>query len=56
MSDAERRALELFPPTYTAETWVRKMPDVNLPLRRAYVRGWQDKENNNPDPIDEMAV
>ena len=40
MSDAERKALELYPPKFNAETWVRKLPDVNAPLRRAYVEGW----------------
>jgi len=42
MSDAEKRALELFPPKHIRETWVRTDPDINAPLRAAYVKGWQD--------------
>lgn len=42
MTDAERRALELFPPKYIRETWVRKQADVNAPLRAAYLKGVQD--------------
>lgn len=42
MTDAETRALELFPPKYNAETWVWRQPDVNAPLRAAYVKGFQE--------------
>lgn len=45
MTDAETRALELYPPKYIRKTWVRTEPDVNAPLRAAYVQGWKDKEN-----------
>lgn len=53
MTDAEQRALELYPPKFIRETWVRADPDVNAPLRAAYVKGWQDaeKELNNPYPF-----
>lgn len=54
MTEAEERALEKYPPKYIAETWVRKPADVNIPLRRAYVEGWN--ESQQPDPIDDMAV
>ena len=54
MTEAERRALEIYPPKYIAETWVRKPADVNAPLRRAFVEGWQASQQ--PDAIDEMAV
>lgn len=40
MSNAEKRALELYPPKYIRETWKRTEPDVNAPLRDAYVKGW----------------
>lgn len=43
MTDAETRAMQLFPPKYTAETWVRRQPDVNAPLRAAYIQGWKDR-------------
>lgn len=39
MTDAERRALELYPPQYIRETWKRTEPDINAPLRDAYVKG-----------------
>ena len=42
MSKAETRALELYPPKYIRETWVRTEPDVNAPLRDAYVKGHKD--------------
>ena len=42
MSKAEQRALELYPPKYIRETWVRTEPDVNTPLRDAYVKGFQE--------------
>lgn len=42
MSSAEKRALELFPPKYIRETWKRTEPDVNAPLRDAYVKGFQE--------------
>lgn len=42
MTDAELRAMQLFPPKYTVETWVRRQPDVNAPLRAAYVKGFQE--------------
>lgn len=42
MSKAETRALELYPPKYIRETWVRTEPDVNTPLRDAYVKGYND--------------
>ena len=42
MSSAEKRALELYPPKYIRETWKRTEPDVNAPLRDAYVKGFQD--------------
>lgn len=42
MSSAEKRALELYPPKYIRETWVRTEPDVNTPLRDAYVKGFQE--------------
>lgn len=42
MSNAEQRALELYPPKYIRETWVRTEPDVNAPLRDAYVKGFQE--------------
>lgn len=42
MSKAEKRALELYPPKYIRETWVRTEPDVNTPLRDAYVKGFQE--------------
>lgn len=42
MSKAEQRALELYPPKYIRETWVRTGPDVNAPLRDAYVKGFQE--------------
>lgn len=45
---AERRALELFPPVYIAETWRRQDPDRNAPLRAAYVKGWNDAQNKQP--------
>ncbi len=43
---AERRALELFPPKYIAETWRRQDPDRNAPLRAAYVKGCKDTLQN----------
>ena len=42
MSNAEQRALELYPPQYIRETWKRTEPDVNAPLRDAYVKGFQE--------------
>ena len=42
MSNAEKRALELYPPKNIRETWKRTGPDVNAPLRDAYVKGFQD--------------
>lgn len=42
MSNAEKRALELYPPKYIRETWKRTEPDVNAPLRDAYVKGFQE--------------
>lgn len=42
MNIAEKRALEIYPPKYIRETWVRTEPDVNTPLRDAYVRGFQE--------------
>ena len=42
MSKAEERALELYPPQYIRETWKRTEPDVNAPLRDAYVKGFQE--------------
>lgn len=54
MSEAEKRALEKYPPKYIAETWVRKPADVNIPLRRAFVEGWN--ESQQTDPVDDMAV
>lgn len=42
MSSAEKRALELYPPQYIRETWKRTEPDVNAPLRDAYVKGFQE--------------
>ena len=42
MSNAEKRALELYPPQYIRETWKRTEPDVNAPLRDAYVKGFQE--------------
>ena len=54
MTEAERKALELYPPKYIRETWIRTQPDVNAPLRRAFVEGW--KASQQSDPIDEMAV
>jgi hypothetical protein len=48
MSDAERRALELYPPKHIRETWVRADPDINAPLRAAYVKGWNDAQNKKP--------
>lgn len=42
MSNAEKRALELYPPKYIRETWKRTEPDVNAPLRDAYVKGVQE--------------
>lgn len=42
MTDAEKRALELYPPRYIRETWKRTEPDVNAPLRDAYVKGCND--------------
>lgn len=47
MSDAERRALEKYPPKYIAETWVRKPADVNIPLRRAFVEGFNEANNDH---------
>lgn len=44
MTDAETLALELFPPKYNADTWKRRQPDVNAPLRAAYVRGFQESQ------------
>lgn len=43
MSSAEKRALELYPPKYIRETWVRADPDINAPLRAAYIQGWKDR-------------
>ena len=53
MSKPEERALELYPPKHIRETWVRTDPDINAPLRAAYVKGWQDaeKELNDPYPF-----
>ena len=42
MSNAEKRALELYPPKNIRETWKRTGPDVNAPLRDAYVKGVQE--------------
>ena len=42
MSNAEKRALELYPPKNIRETWKRTGPDVNAPLRDAYVKGHND--------------
>ena len=39
MSTAEQRALDLYPPKYTRDTWIRQQPDVNAPLRQAYILG-----------------
>lgn len=36
----QEKALELYPPKYIAETWVRRDPDVNAPLRAAYLEGF----------------
>lgn len=47
MGEAELRALEIFPHKYTAETWVRRQPDVNAPLRAAYVRGFQESQQQH---------
>ena len=47
MSNAEKRALELYPPKYIRETWKRTEPDVNAPLRDAYVKGFQEGQDNN---------
>lgn len=43
MTDAETRALELYPPKYIRETWKREDPDINAPLRAAYIQGWKDR-------------
>lgn len=42
MAEAEQRALELYPPQYIRETWKRTEPDVNAPLRDAYVKGFHE--------------
>ena len=42
MTDAEIRAMQLYPPKYIRETWKREDPDINAPLRAAYVRGFQE--------------
>lgn len=47
MSEAERRALEKYPPKYIAETWVRHPADVNIPLRRAFVEGYNEANSKN---------
>jgi len=39
-AQAEREALEAYPPTYIRPTWVRQLPDINAPLRAAYVAGY----------------
>ena len=46
MTDAEQRALELYPPKYIRETWVRADPDTNAPLRAAYVKGWNEAQDD----------
>ena len=43
MSDAEPRAMQLYPPKYIRETWKRVDPDINAPLRAAYIQGWRDR-------------
>lgn len=51
MITAEQKALEKYPPKYIAETWVRKPADVNTPLRRAFVEGYNqalETINNKP--------
>lgn len=35
----EEKAMELYPPKHIKETWVRKDPDVNAPLRAAFLIG-----------------
>ena len=50
MSKPEKQALELYPPKYIRETWIRTEPDVNAPLRDAYVKGWQDAEKELDEP------
>lgn len=49
MSDAELRALELYPPKYIRETWKRVDPDINAPLRAAYLKGFQEATTNFKD-------
>ena len=43
MTDAEIRAMQLYPPKYIRETWKRTDPDINAPLRAAYIQGWRDR-------------
>ncbi|WP_406042728.1 hypothetical protein [Succinimonas sp.] len=53
---AEQRALELFPPKYIAETWVRQDPDRNAPLRAAYVKGYMEANDHYVDVICKMTI
>ena len=49
MSDAEIRAMQLYPPKYIRETWKREDPDINAPLRAAYLKGFQEANTNLKD-------
>ena len=49
MTDAEIRALELYPPKYIRETWKREDPDINAPLRAAYLKGFQEAKTKLKD-------
>ena len=37
----EEIALEKYPPKYIAETWIRRDSDVNAPLRKAFLEGFE---------------
>lgn len=38
----EEIALEKYPPKYIAETWIRRDSDVNAPLRKAFLEGYNE--------------
>lgn len=42
----EEKALELYPPKYIRETWTRRDPDINAPLREAFLRGCREIEKD----------
>ena len=41
--------MQLYPPKYIRETWVRADPDINAPLRAAYLKGFQEAKINFKD-------